>query len=116
MLDRVHRQARPRADIDIAMVQRVKAVHQARVQKSVHPVEIKALPDGDQEEDRDEPDGVCVKRDNVGIAVGHRPPEQAFECGPNCDARGNGPEHVVEELAVEREHPAHAGEWARIVF
>ena len=96
-------------------MQRVKPVKRVCVQQPVNPVEIKALPDGDQEEDRDEPDGVCVKRDNVGIAVGHRPPEQAFECGPNCDTAGQRPKHVVLDLSAQGELTAIFHQRARII-
>ena len=54
----VHRQPRPRPNVSIAVMQRVKPVERVCMQQSVNPVEIKAFPDGDQEKDCDEPSAV----------------------------------------------------------
>lgn len=61
MFNRMHRQAGPWADIAVAVVQCVEAIHDICVQKAVHPVEIKTLPDRNQKEDRDEPDRVGLE-------------------------------------------------------
>ncbi len=116
MFDGVHRHARPRANVCVAVVQSVEAVHQVRVQATVHPVEIKTLPYGDDEEDGDEPDWVGLERDDAGVAVGHGPPEEDFESGPDGDAAADGPNYVVFHLAGQREHTAVSGEGARVVF
>ena len=58
VFDGVHRQPRPRSDVSIAVMQRVKSVKRVCVQQPVNPVEIKAFPDGDQEKDCDEPSAV----------------------------------------------------------
>ena len=51
VLDGVHRQARPRSHVDVAMVQRMNMfVEKRNVKRTVNPVKIKTLPDGDQQE------------------------------------------------------------------
>lgn len=98
VLDGVHRHARPWADICVAVMQGVKAVHDFGVQATVHPIEIKALPNWDEEENGDEPDGVGFKRDGAGITVSHGPPEQDFKRGPDGNAAADGPDDVVFHL------------------
>ena len=55
MLDRVHRQARPRADIDIAMVQRMDAfVEERYMEQPVDPIEMERGPDWQKHQSRNE--------------------------------------------------------------
>ena len=113
----VHRQARPRADIDVAVVQRVHMfVKERNVQEAVDPVEIKAFPDRYQQEERDEPDRVRGPGDHRGIAVGHGPEQKHLIGRPDRHAAGQRPEHVVPDLAPERELFAILHQRARIVF
>ena len=55
VFNRVHGQAGPRPDIGISMMQRMKTVEKVRMQRPVNPIEIEALPNRYQEEDRDKP-------------------------------------------------------------
>ena len=49
MLNRVHRQARPRTDINVTMMQKMHMfVKEFNMQKSVNPLKIKALSDRDK--------------------------------------------------------------------
>ena len=55
MLDGVHRQARPRADVDIAMVQRMDAfVEEWHMEQPVDPIEIERRPDWQKHQSRNE--------------------------------------------------------------
>ena len=58
MLNRVHRQTGPGADVGVSVMQRVKAVHKLRVQKAVHPIKIETFPNRDQEEDHHKPNRI----------------------------------------------------------
>lgn len=59
VFNRMHRDARPRTNIDIAVVQRVrKFIERRPMQEAVDPVEMKAGPDGQQHKKRDEPHGI----------------------------------------------------------
>ena len=60
VLNRMHRQFRPWPHIDIAVMQRMHVFIQKRhMQQTMYPVEIESLPNGYQQEHRDEPKRVC---------------------------------------------------------
>ena len=53
----------------------MEPIHQFRVQKPMHPIEIETLPNRDQEKDRDEPHRVGLERDGRNDPIGHGPPK-----------------------------------------
>ena len=91
-------------------------VEKGHMQQPVYPIEIKALPDRDEKEQRDEPDGVGGPCQHRRIAIGHRPEHQDLVGGPEKHSAAQRPEHVVPDLAAERELPAVLHQRAGVVF
>ena len=74
MFDRMHREARPRTNIDVSVMKRMHMFVQERdVQEPVDPIELKALPDRDQQEQCYEPDRICSPVKDRRVAVRHGP-------------------------------------------
>ena len=107
MLNRVHRQARPRADIRVPVMQRVgQLIQRWPVQQAVYPVEMERNPHRRHKEQCHEPHRILRPLQHRGIAVGDGPQQQHLVSGPEEHAAGQGPEHIVLELAVQREGAA----------
>ena len=71
MLQRMHGKARPRAHIDVAMMQRVGSfVEEWHMKEPVHPIEVKGFPNRNEEEKSDEPNGIRGPGNHGGIAIG----------------------------------------------
>ena len=75
MLNLMHRQAEPRADIGVAMMQGMEPIQQLGMQKTVYPVEIETFPQGDQKEEGDEPNWRRIKCGQRCLYIGQRPPK-----------------------------------------
>mgnify|MGYP001795779202 CR=1 FL=1 len=91
-------------------------VKERNVQEASEPVEIKALPNRDDQKKGDEPDRVCRPGQHRCIAVGQGPKHQHLIGRPDRDAAGDGPEYVVPDLATERELPPVLHQRAGVVF
>ena len=79
-LDWVHRHARPRAGVNVAVMHCVHMlVDRGLVQGEVHHIKVKALPERQDRKQRDEPDGMGAKRQGVDQSAGIRPPQETFE-------------------------------------
>lgn len=120
VFDGVHGQARPRADIDVAVMERVHTgVEERHMQQAVDPVEMEGGPDGKCDDDGAEQERVVGERGNV--TVRHEPKGDALECSDLEHAAGEGPEHVVFDLVAEFEgsvfaHHITVGEFERLVL
>ena len=109
VLDRVHRQPRPGADVDVLVVQVVsRLVERLPVGEPVRPVEVHLAQQADGHEQQDEVDRVGAEIDVRQVAVGVHPHREGLEQRPHADAADQGPEHVVARLIAEQE-PAVAG-------
>ncbi len=117
VFDRVHRDARPWADIDVSVVKGMgQLVERRPMKRAVDPVKMKAGPDRDEHKERDKPDRVVREQHRWGIAICHRPKDKNLGGGPQRYPAGNMPEHVVQHLIVESESPVVARLIPRVEF
>ena len=99
IFDRVHRKARPRPNIDVAMMQGMHMLVQKRhVQKAVYPIEIKTLLGRDQQKYQDKPYRMYRPRQHWSIAIGQGPKYQHLISRPNYNTTDQSPKHIVSDL------------------
>ena len=117
MLDRVHRQAGPRTDIDVPVVDGMgQFVERRPMQPAVNPIKVKRYPHRRQKDQRDKPDRIFSPCQHGCIAICHGPEHQHFKRRPERHAAGQRPEHIIRNLRVESEHAAFLRKRARVEF
>ena len=117
MLDRVHRNAGPGADIHIAMMQGVNIpVERPDMQQPVPPVEMERHPHAGAKHDSGEQHRIPGKGDRRHYPVGMRPQQHNRISAPDRDAAGQRPEHVVVNLIAKGKAPATAMAELRDIF
>ena len=88
-LNRVHRHARPWPNIDVAVVKGMEIfVHPFPVQDPVDNIEMRTIPEWDQDKQRDEPDRPVVPTPLWDYSLRPHPEEAALINGPDCQAGG----------------------------
>ena len=117
VLDGVHRQARPRPDVDVLVMQIVGVlVQRLPVGETMRPVEVR-LPQQQDEHHHQHAVHRVPGPTHVGDElVGVQPQRDRLVAGPDRAAAGEVPEHVVAGLVAEQKRAAVAGEPARVVL
>ena len=111
MLDRVHRDARPGARVDVVVMQLVhRAIERRPMNQPVHDVEMELAEQRDQQHEQHEPHRVGMPIEVRDDAVGEGPEGHRLVGGPDRDAAGEGPDQIVGQLAAEEERLVDAVE------
>ena len=106
MLNRVHRNARPRSDIYIPMVQRMGQFIKPRYMKcAMYPIEMKTGPNDKKGEHQEKPDQIIWEEKRRRIAIRHRPKCHHLGTRPECDPACDSPKHIIQNLISERVGP-----------
>lgn len=85
----MHRQAGPRANIDVAVMQGMYVfVEEWHVEQAMHPVEMEGGPDREQDKRNCEPDRIAKRRNCRGVTVCHEPHRQNGERSEKANAGG----------------------------
>ena len=82
----------------------------------MHPIEVETFPNRDQEKDRDKPNRVGLERYGRNDPIGDRPPQQTFKQAPDRDTGPDRPQHIIQQLVIEGEHPSLAWKGPGIIF
>ena len=117
MLAGVHRQARPRADVDVLVVQVVDvAVERPPVQQAMDEVAVNLAPHGDCQEDQGEGHrlGPPVEPDNETVGVA--PQHEDLVGGPHGNPARDGPKDVVPQLVAPQEGGVSLGQPIGVVL
>ena len=91
-------------------------VEKRHVQKPMHPIKMEARPNDQKREHQHKPHWVFWKQKRRRVSVCHRPVDGRLKGRPECDARRDGPKHVVMHLVAERESAVVFGLITRIEF
>ena len=104
MLDRVHRQPRPRPRVGVPVMKLVRdPIERRPVKEAMGKVEPDLVNERHEEEQRDEAERVFRRVDHRRVPVGIGPQQQHLVAGPDRNPAGECPEHVVLGLVVEGE-------------
>ena len=117
MLDQVHRNAGPGANIHIAMMQGVNIpLERPDMQQPVPPVEMERHPHAGAKHYSGEQHRIPDKGDRRHYPVGMRPQQQHRISAPDHDAAGQRPENVVVNLITKGKTPATSMVELRDIF
>ena len=117
MLNRMHRQPRPWANVNISMMQSMHIfVHEWDMKQPMDPIKVKTFPDWDQQKQRDKPYRMGRPGQHGRVAVCQSPKHYGFIACPNGHAAGQGPKHIIANLSTKRELLAVFHQWTGIIF
>ena len=114
VLHRMHRQPRPRPDLDIAVMQGVNGlVENFRVQQAMAEIKMERMDQRREQQQEREPapeqHRARRKIEEPEIAIGEGPIGDDFISGDRRHRDDQGTEHVVADLALEQEAAAGGG-------
>ena len=117
VLDRMHRQPRPRPDVDVLVMQVVGGlVQRLPVDQAVHPVEVHLAHELHRRQQQHEVHRIGAEVDVGQMPVGVHPQRQRLVQRPHTAAAHQAPEHVVAGLIAKQERLVVGAEPAVVVL